>query len=140
MPRRLTAFALLAGAFLPVGCRVTAGVDENPDRIEVDGPGVIYATADAWPRWNGNVFELGLFNEAERDGEFLSLDVWPIAGVGFGFLGVRARLLMLEVGAATFCHDPLPLPSRYGWSDEPAAEESHEHRRGESSSKRVRAD
>ena len=140
MPRRLTALALLAGAFLPVGCRVTAGVDENPDRIEIDGPGVIYATADAWPRWNGNVIEIGLFNEAERDGEFLSLDVWPIAGVGFGFFGVRARLLMLEVGAATLCHDPLPLPSRYGWNNEPAAADHTEQRHDHKSSKRVRAD
>jgi hypothetical protein len=117
MLRRRFSLALLALAASPTACRVSAGCAERPERIELAGsPGVIYATADAWRRWNGKVLEVELF-DGERDGEFLSIDVGPLAGVGVGFLGLRARLLMLEVGAATLCHDPLPLPSSYGWND-----------------------
>ena len=128
---RLAAAALLATVGLAApGCiHVTCGFDDSPDRFEVDGPGVIYATTGAWPRWNGNLIELGLLNEAERDGEFFSLDVWPLVGVGVGVVGARVRVLMLEIGAGTLFHDPLPLPSRYGWSEPepkpaPAPEES----------------
>lgn len=135
MRRRLHHLGLLAVAALPIGCRIDAGAARDPDRVQVKGPGVIYATADAWRRWNGNVFELGLFNESERDGEIVSLDLGPLAGIGFGFVGLRVRLLMLEVGAATLCHDPLPLPSGYGWN-EPSAQADDDSRHAEP----VRAD
>ena len=122
--RRLSARLLAPLAALSLaapGCiHVSAGFEEGPDRFEIDGPGVIYATADAWPRWNGNLLELGLFNQSERDGELVSLDLWPLFGVGVGVVGARVRVLMFEFGAATLFHDPLPLPARYGW-DEPAA-------------------
>ncbi len=118
--RRLLA-PLAALACAAPGCvHMSAGFEQSPDRFEIDGPGVIYATADAWPRWNGNLIELGLLTESERDGELLSLDVWPLFGFGVGIVGARVRVLMLEFGAATLFHDPLPLPSRYGW-DDPAA-------------------
>ena len=116
MRPRIAALAPLLSALITAGCRMDAGFDDHPDRFEIDGPGVIYATASAWPRWNGNVVELGLFDEAERNDEFLSFDLWPLVGVGVGFVGARVRVLMFEVGAATLCYDPLPLPSRYGWN------------------------
>ncbi|MBM4013579.1 MAG: hypothetical protein FJ293_01255 [Planctomycetes bacterium] len=116
MRRRRLSLALLAIAATPTACHVHAGAASNPDRVEIAGPGVLYATADAWRRWNGNVLEIGLF-DGERDGELLSIDLGPLAGIGIGVVGLRARLLMLEVGAATLCHDPLPLPSGYGWNE-----------------------
>lgn len=109
--------ALLLAPLLTAGCHIVMGTADGPKRLELTGAGTIYATHQAWRRWNGNVVEFGAFGGTERKGEFLSLDVWPLFGVGVGAIGARVRVLPIEIGFGTLFYEPLPLPAGYGWNE-----------------------
>ena len=45
---------------------------------------------------------------SERWGDLLSLDVWPIGGVGISFIGARIKILPFEAGFGLFGESPRP--------------------------------
>jgi hypothetical protein len=98
-----TMVALLTGCI-----SLKIGTDTQPPSLRMSGLVNGYASAAALHPYNGTILNFGLFSKAERRGEFLSLDVWPLAGVGVGVVGARVRVLPLELGLGVLWYDPKP--------------------------------
>jgi hypothetical protein len=67
-----------------------------------------YATLSALHKYNGTILQFDLLSESLREGEIMSLDVWPLAGVSVGIVGARLRVLALEGGLGVIWYNPKP--------------------------------
>jgi len=76
--------------------------------------------------FDGNVVKVGFLHDNGRPGELAYADVWPLAGVGVGFVGARLRILFLEVGLGALCYDAVPPPPPPPSGPENTEEESKE--------------
>ncbi len=94
---------LLAGA-----CAVSQDVDARGTTVYADGVVDGFIGFDGLTPWSGKIFHFGALGSAD-DGEIVSMDVWPLVGVGVGVAGARARVLPLEVGPGVLFYDPTPL-------------------------------
>ncbi len=74
------------------------------------GAGLVngYVSANGIRKYNGNIVELGVLPGYGATGELASIDVWPVAGIGFGLLGIRAHLFPLEAGLGVLFYHPQP--------------------------------
>ncbi|MCE5229110.1 hypothetical protein LLG95_05890 [bacterium] len=63
-------------------------------------------TFPAFDNYDGHIFRASLLDCDE--GELASVDVWPIASCGIGFVGARAKLFPVEVGFGFLGYDPKP--------------------------------
>lgn len=93
------------------GCiRFKAGV--YPESYKPDFRGWIngYATHKEMRGYDGTILKLSTFDDTERPGELLSVDLWPLAGIGIGPLGARVRILPFGFGFGTIAYDPTPQP------------------------------
>jgi hypothetical protein len=96
------------------GCiSIKVGTEAEHSKIQILGLVGGYATVNALHHYEGNILEFGLFTSSKRPGELVSLDVWPVGGVGFGFIGGRVRFLPLEVALGTLFYCPKE-PEEYG--------------------------
>ncbi len=102
--------ALLIALILLPGCSLRLGSNDNA--LQLDGLASAYATASAWPEYDGTFFRLGLLGEDCEEDEVITLDVWPLFGVGVGIAGARVRVLPFEVAAGVLFYDPDPPGSR----------------------------
>jgi len=84
---------------------------EKPSALKVEGLADGYITMGGLHPYNGTIVDFGLFGEERRRGEILSLDVWPLAGIGVGVLGGRVRVIPLEAGVGILLYDPKPEPA-----------------------------
>lgn len=89
---------------------VQLGTEDRPSRLQMDGLASGYATIEAFPKYDGNILKAGLFQESARDGEWASIDIWPLGGIGVGFIGARVRVLFFEVGLGVLAYTPTRPP------------------------------
>lgn len=93
------------------GCiRLTAGVYPESYKPQFRGWVRGYASHKEMRNYDGTILELSTFCDAERPGEIVSVDLWPLAGIGVGPLGMRLRLLPFGMGFGTIAYDPRPQP------------------------------
>ena len=60
------------------------------------------------PKWDGTFLKIATFDDSERPGELLTLDIPFLAGVGIGPIGARIRILPFALGVGTIAYDPKP--------------------------------
>lgn len=100
---------ILLAATLLAGCvQVRIGTDAEPPKFEMKGWGNVFATVGDLPEYDGAVLTANLFRGGPRTGEIAALDIWPVFGINFGVLGLRARVFNLEAGAGTLFYQPRP--------------------------------
>jgi hypothetical protein len=104
--RTPAAAALLA---LPLaGClSIKAGNGPGAALVRLDGP-VQAHVAGGPPARGSSYVNVGVLRGTQRDGELVSVDVWPLFGLGVGVVGARASILGLEIGVGSLFYDPQP--------------------------------
>jgi hypothetical protein len=106
------------------GClSIKAGNGPGAAVVRMDGPVQAHVSAGP-PARSSSAVNVGVLRGTQRDGELVSVDVWPLFGVGVGILGARASILGLEVGVGTLFYDPQPPDADA--DDAEATEESDE--------------
>ena len=97
--------SLTAGCFSP-GMKST----DDPVGLKYEGLGSAYVAfgPEIIGESDTRFIRGGLLGRATRPGEWVSLDVWPLFGVGVGLAGARIQLLPFEVGAGTLWYEPRP--------------------------------
>jgi len=94
------------------GCvRLTAAIHPEAYKPQFRGWVTGYATHTEMRGYDGTILKFSTFNDAERPGELLSLDLWSLAGVGIGPIGARVRILPFGIGFGTIAYDPQPQPA-----------------------------
>ena len=110
----LAPLALLAGA-----CTSFDVGTEGDVALEYEGILDGYVTADGIPEYDGTLLHAGLLGSAAREGELVSVDLWPLGGVGVGLFGVRLQILPLDIGLGTLFFAPsAPQPARGDGGDD----------------------
>lgn len=107
---RLLSLSLLP-ALLASCLSIQLGTEDRPSRLEMDGLASGYATIEAFPKYDGNILKAGIFQESARDGEWASIDIWPLGGVGVGLIGARVRVLFFEIGLGVLAYTPTRPPA-----------------------------
>ncbi len=91
------------------GCEcLRVGTSESHTALEMTGLVDGYVSVAALHRPNGSVFQFGVFSWSEQPGEVLSVNIWPVVGLGLGPFGGRVRLFMLEVATGFLWYHPRP--------------------------------
>lgn len=106
---RLLSLSLLP-ALLASCLSIQLGTEDRPSRLEMDGLASGYATIEAFPKYDGTILKAGIFQESARDGEWASIDIWPLGGVGVGLIGARVRVLFFEIGLGVLAYTPTRPP------------------------------
>jgi len=126
--RILPVLGLFLSPLLCSGCfSLSVGTKSEPSQLEMSGLADGYAKVDALPEYNGTIFKVGLFSESNREGEWASIDLWPLGGVGVGFVGARVRILFLEVAGGV-----LGFPEEHPKAKKKKAEPKKEEQKAES--------
>ncbi|MHC4078255.1 MAG: hypothetical protein ACYST0_07410, partial [Planctomycetota bacterium] len=94
--KRISLLPLLALLLITPGCITFRLSAEDDPSLKMSGLGTAYAGYSGFDEWDGNLISLGLLGGSGRAGEFFSLDIWPLGGVGVGVAGARVRVLPLE--------------------------------------------
>lgn len=95
--------------FLLSSC-VAIEIGSDRDTLEARGVFRLYASVDGFHQWSGRLLDFGLFTSRGNRDEIVSLEVGPIASVGVGLVGARARVLPFEIGVGSLFYDPSPGP------------------------------
>ncbi len=109
MTRRALPLLLLLGAI--TGCSLNIGTRRQDSTLSVHGLVNGFVSADALRPYDGTIFSVGVLSDT-RSGELVSLDFWPVFGLGIGAAGVRTRVLPVEAGVGVLFYDPKPPPRR----------------------------
>ena len=106
---RAIALPLVGLLALPLaGCvSLKMGAGPGSSLVRIEGPVNAHVSAEA-PQRGDAVVDVGVLGNTRRHGEIVSVDVWPLVGVGVGLAGARASVLGLEVGVGTLLYDPAP--------------------------------
>ena len=119
---------LLVGALVAplLGCvSIKAGGGPGASLVRMDGPVNAHVAAGP-PVRTRSVVNVGVGKNTARSREVVSVDVWPLFGVGVGVVGARASVLGFEVGVGGLGYDPDPSSVRQepDADDDPDAAES----------------
>ena len=109
----LTLLACLAGCLMLNGC-VSVNVGKDEETTKESKPAGLFEAfcdLDGIHSYNGTFIEAGILSTRDRWGNIVSLEVWPIAGLGVSFIGLKAQLLPLQAGVGFFGYDPRCDPS-----------------------------
>ena len=103
-----------ASALLLAGCvsaRIGTHTESIDDSAVMSVAGIVngHVSLDALPTYDGSVFELGILSDTYGPGEVASIELWPLAGVGIGVVGLRLRVLFLEAALGGLFYHPEPL-------------------------------
>ncbi len=77
--------------------------------VRVDGPATAYLAVEIPEPSEEPPVQIGVLQGTRRKGEIVSIDVWPLFGVGIGAIGGRASVLGIEVGVGSLFYRPEPL-------------------------------
>ena len=102
---KLLALALGAAA-LPACSSFNLNLHDTPPEFPDQAVFDLHGTTDALHDYDGNIINASFLGTGERKGELAMLDVWPFFGVGIGPLGLRLRILPLEVGIGLGFYQP----------------------------------
>ena len=92
----------------------------TPPRQESKGVFKGYMVYNGFRPYDGKILEAGVLSKNDRWGDIVSLDLWPIGGVGVSwvsFVGAKIKLLPFEIGFGVLGH--YPEPESYSKEDEP---------------------
>ncbi|MBN2703829.1 MAG: hypothetical protein JXR23_06420 [Pontiellaceae bacterium] len=94
---------------MATGCSTSFSIsgDKSPVRVKSSGLVHSYAACNGIRPYDGTLLDAGIFDD-NRWGEIVSLDIWPIGGMGMSFIGARIKLLPFELGAGILGYDPEP--------------------------------
>ncbi len=95
----------------------------EPARLETGGLASGYLALNGIRPYDQRLFYVGIFKKWRDEFEVVTLDVWPLVGVGVGLAGVRVQLLPLEVAVGVLAYHPKP---RSGKKTEPEEKEATE--------------
>jgi hypothetical protein len=89
------------------GC-VSVQMGTRPEKSTVDVSGLAdgYMQVTPIPKYDGNILTMNLLKGGGDD--MVSFDLWPLCGVGVGFVGARVNLLWLDAGLGTLGYHPRP--------------------------------
>ncbi len=83
-------FLLAAVIVLTSGCiRMKAGFYPESYKADFQGWFKGYASYKEMPKWDGTFLKIATFDDSERPGELLTLDIPFLAGVGIGPIGAQ---------------------------------------------------
>ena len=100
---------LAAVIFLTSGCiHLKAGFYPESYKGGFQGWVKGYASYREMPKWDGTFLKIAIFDDSNRPGELLTLDIPFLAGMGIGPLGARIRILPFALGVGTIAYDPKP--------------------------------
>ena len=92
------------------GCAsVTVGTDKNPPQLKSQGALNGYMACNGFRPYDGKILEAGILSDTDRWGNLVSVDLWPIGGVGVSFIGAIIKLLPFEFGLGVLGYDPKPV-------------------------------
>ena len=114
MIRKLATCAALLGLTL-AGCGSMDVRTDGDYKIGFEGPLQGYMNTGDIPAYGGEVLSLGWLGGAERSGDVVSMDLWPIGGFGVGLIGARVNILWLDLGLGTGFYDP--DTGEFPWGD-----------------------
>jgi hypothetical protein len=126
--RRLLPLLLL----LPACVSVRVGPDDEFFRVR--GLAHAHASVNGLDDYDGSLLDIGILTNTRGRGELVSVEVGPLAGVGVGLFGARARVLPLELGAGVGFYDPRPRQttvSYYEKSDQKTESEKEQDDHGQ---------
>ena len=138
---RVSGFSLVLVAATALSGCISVRVDAGGGAPNVRSSGLVdgYLTASALRKFDGVILSVGVLGSNTRPGEIVSADIWPLAGVGLGLVGCRARLMPFEAGVGVLGYCPRPVvdtaspcrcPTHAGKPCQPggaAAPASHRH-------------
>ena len=119
--KRLRGWRKVAAGVLCVsitGCISVTVSSESSVEAECDGLLNGYATCNGIRPYDGTLIEAGCLSFNDRWGDVVSLDIWPIGGVGVGLIGAQVKLLPFEAGIGLLGYDPQPEVYTHQPSDE----------------------
>lgn len=90
------------------GCTNVSVSSESSVHAECDGLLKGYATCNGIRPFDGKILEAGCLSSNDRWGDVVSLDIWPIGGVGVGLIGAQVKILPFEAGIGLLGYDPQP--------------------------------
>ena len=101
-------------SLLCVGC-VNIRVGSSKGTTQLRSRGLVSGHASLTPisEFDGSFLKAGVLPGKGRRGEWASIDVWPLGGIGVGFVGARVRILPLEAGVGVLHYDPKPVPEAF---------------------------
>ena len=116
------AVAILASLSGCTSCEVKAAGE--PACLETEGFASGYLALNGIRPYDKRLFYIGILKEWRDEFEVVTLDVWPLVGVGVGLAGVRVQVLPLEVAVGVLAYHPKPRSSEKAEPEEKKAKES----------------
>ena len=102
-------FLLAVLLILTSGCiRIKTGFYPESYKADFQGWFKGYASYKEMPKWDGTILKIATFDDDNRPGELLTLDIPFLAGIGIGPIGARVRILPFALGVGTIAYDPKP--------------------------------
>ena len=93
------------------GCAsFTVGTGKNRPQLKSEGVLNGYMACNGFRPYDGKILEAGVLSDNDRWGNVVSLDLWPIGGVGVSLIGAKIKILPFELGVGVLGHDPEPEP------------------------------
>lgn len=71
-----------------------------------------YASVREVRSYDGEILQIDLMSNRQQPGEIVNVDIWPLAGVGVGVLGVRAHLVIFGAGLGSLFYVPESVGGR----------------------------
>lgn len=108
------------------GCATfNMGVDKNPPQIKADGILNGYMAYNGFRPYDGNIFDAHILSDNGQPGEMVSINLWPVGGVGVGLVGARVKVLPFEIGLGVL--GEYPEPENYEKVGEPEEKDKIQH-------------
>ena len=82
--------------------------NERPLRLDMEGLASGYVSYSGIRPWDGTIVDFGLLSNAKQDNELISLEVWPLVEVGAGLVGMRLKVLPIDMGLGVLFYQPQP--------------------------------
>lgn len=106
MKRFASLLIVLGAVAMLAGCAVRLGKGDEPPRFEWAGLGSVYVGASGIrPYDDGSILRADVL-KFDRGGEIVSLEVWPVFGLGIGLVGARVQVLAVEAAAGVILYHP----------------------------------
>jgi hypothetical protein len=92
------------------GCTLlSGGVGPTPPQIYTDGLVNSSVALTGIGPYNNRFFHASVLSKNGRYGGIASLELWPLGGIGIGFVGARVKILPIEFALGVLGYDATPV-------------------------------